>query len=428
MSRKTKQIDRGPPRAAGRSPNPVRRGALPLLGGSLMVTGMATVLGVTDAAAQGTTTVRLGDSLTLKPYFLGQVDEAGFAQSRSGGQAAGFNLRRLRVGGRLEITDQVELGLIWDFGQTPGNLPTLWEAQASYVGLKPFRFTAGVFKINFGLESMQGAGDTLFLERNSISTITRNLAAGIRREGIQVQVDGERWNVAVAGTAGQAGRPDDGGQRAIVARAAGLPVKMGDLVVHLGVSGEWVFDPRRGANLREVSFSDREQLQIDNVSPSLSTGAIRAGSAGALGPEFGLGWRRLWLQGEYYSLIANRLGTAGEGTLHFNGWYGQAAYTVLGKPRTWNSKVGAWAAPTPEEAFNPRAGQFGAIELGVGYSTTDLRDRNVNGGVQRIASAVVNWWPVKPVRLSLLYENATVEGGRTPRSVNAVAARAQLAF
>ena len=406
-------------KAALRAPKLVCRGALPLLGSLLVATG---------AAAQGTTTIRLGDSLAFKPYFLGQFDQAGFAQSRSRGQAAGSNLRRFRVGGRLEVADQVELGFIWDFGQTPGNIPTLWEAQASYVGLKPFRFTAGVFKVNFGLESMQGAGDTLFLERNSVSTITRNLAAGIRREAVQAQADGERWTIAVAGTAGQAGPPDDGGQRAIVARAAGLPFKTDDVTLHLGVSGEWVFDPRRGANLREVSFSDREQLQIDDVTPSLSTGSVRARSAGAFGPEIGLAWRRLWLQGEYYSLIANRSDRAGGGTLHFDGWYAQAAYTVLGRPRAWNSKTGAWGAPTPAEGFNPGAGQFGAVELGVGYSTADLRSLNVNGGVQRIVSTVANWWPVKPVRLSLLYENASIEGGRTPRTVNAVGARAQLAF
>lgn len=424
MLHKGRQMHRGLALAVRRAPDPAHRRILPLLGALFMAMGLA----VAGAAAQGTTTVRLGDSLAFKPYFLGQVDEAGFAQSRSGSQAAGFNLRRFRVGGRLEVTDQVELGLIWDFGRTPGNQPTLWEAQASYVGLKPFRFTAGVFKIDFGLESTQSAGDTLFLERNSISTVTRNLAAGIRREGIQVQADGERWNVAIAGTAGQAGPPDDGGQRAIVARAAGLPVKTGDLAVHLGVSGEWVFDPRRGGNLREVSFSDREQLQIDNAAPSLSTGAIRARSAGAVGPEFGLTWRRLWLQAEYYGLIANRSASAGGGTLHFDGWYAQAAYTVLGTPRQWNSKVGAWGAPTPAEGFNPRAGQFGAVELGAGYSTADLRSGNVDGGVQRVASAVVNWWPVKPVRLSLLYENASIENGRSPRHVNAVAARAQLTF
>ena len=408
-----------PARPVSRAPDFACRGALLLLGSLFTATG---------AAAQGTTTIRLGDSLAFKPYFLGQFDQAGFAQSRSRGQAAGSNLRRLRLGGRLEVADQVELGFIWDFGQTPGGIPTLWEAQGSYVGLKPFRFTVGVFKVNFGLESMQGAADYLFLERNSIATITRNLAAGIRREAVQAQADGDRWIIAVAGTAGQAGPPDDGGQRAIVARAAGLPLKAKDVALHLGASGEWVFDPRSGANLREASFSDKEQLQIDDVTPSLSTGSIRVRSAGAFGPEIGLSWRRLWLQGEYYSLIANRSDVAGGGTLRFDGWYAQAAYTALGNPRAWNSKIGAWGPPRPAEKFNPGAGQFGALELGAGYSTVDLRSQNVNGGTQRIVSTVANWWPVQPIRLSLLYENANIKGGRSPRTVNAVAARAQLAF
>ena len=101
---------------------------------------------------------------------------------------------------------------------------------------------------------------------------------------------------------------------------------------------------------------------------------------------------------------------------------------MLGNPRGWDSKIGAWATPTPAEGFNPGAGQFGAVELGVGYSTVDLRSLNVNGGTQHIVSTVANWWPVEPVRLSLLYENAGSEGGRPPRSVNAMGARGQLAF
>src|SRR5215211_2199997 len=94
--------------------------------------------------------VRPGNALTFKPYVLGQLDEAGFSQSRPGGQAAGFNARRLRLGGRLDVADQVEFGFVWDFGHNPGDVQRLFEAQASYIGLKPFRVTAGVFKTNFG--------------------------------------------------------------------------------------------------------------------------------------------------------------------------------------------------------------------------------------------------------------------------------------
>ena len=373
--------------------------------------------------------VRLGEGLTFKPYVLLQLDQGSFRESRSGGQAAGLNARRLRLGGRLDIAEQVELGFIWDFGHNPGDVMRLFEAQASYIGLKPFRVTAGVFKVNFGLESMQGAGDYLFLERASIATITRNLAAGIRREAFQVMAHEDRYNASIAVTAGTAGPGRDGNQRAVVGRAAGLPVKTDDLTVHLGVSAEWAFRPARAyGRPPSLTFSDKTELQIDDVSPALSTGGIRASSAGAFGPELGVTWRRLWLQGEYYSLLANRSASAGGGTPTFDGWYVQAAYAVLGEPRKWSPSIGAWGAPKPSEPFNLQAGQLGAVEVGARFSTVNLNSLDVNGGRQNVVSAGVNWWPIEQVRLSLMYEHADISGGRSPRNLDAVAVRAQLQF
>lgn len=387
---------------------------------------------VLAAPACAEVTIRLHDGLegvAFTPYALEQLDVGSFSQSRPGGQAAGFNPRRLRWGGRLNLYDQVQLGFIWDFGHQPGSVQRLFEAQASYIGLKPFRFTAGVFKTNFGLESVQGAGNTLFLERASIATITRNLAAGIQRVGVQAQADGPRYNASVALTGGRAGPGDDGNQRAVVGRAAGLPIRTDETTLHLGVSGEWVFRPanERGKP-RALGFSDREELQIDDAASSLSTRSIPAGSGGAFGPELALAWRQLWLQGEYYQILVNRQDRAGGGTLSFNGYYAQAAYTVLGKPRTWQPSTGAFTAPKPAEGFNPAAGQFGALEVGVRYSAVDLNDKDLSGGRQQVYSAVVNWWPVEPLRFSLTYEHANITGGPSPRFLNAVAGRAQLQF
>ena len=394
----------------------------------LSAVGLAGASAVAPVRAQGNA-VRLGDGLSFDPYVLLQLDEAGFRQSAPGGQAAGLNARRLRLGGRLDVADQVEFGFIWDFGHTPGAEPALFEAQASYIGLKPFRITAGVFKTNFGLESMQGAGDTLFLERASIATVTRNLAAGIRREGVQIQADGDRYNASVAITAGQAGPGRDGNQRAAVARAAGLPVRTDDLTVHVGVSAEWLFRPARAyGNPSSVSLSDRTELQVDDAPSSLSTPDINAGSAAAFGPELGAAWRRLWVQGEYYRLLVDRRGAEGGGTLAFEGWYAQAAWTVLGEPRRWNHSTGAWGAPKPAGPFNMSAGEFGAVEVGARFSTVDLNSLDVAGGRQSVVSAVANWWPVAPVRLSLLYEHATIAGGPSPRTLDAVGGRVQVQF
>lgn len=378
------------------------------------------------------TTIRLREGLegvTFSPYVLEQLDAGSFGQSRSGGQAAGFNDRRLRWGGRLNLYDQVQLGFIWDFGHQPGSRERLFEAQASYVGLKPFRFTGGAFKTNFGLESLQGAGDYLFLERASIATITRNLAAGIQRIGVQAQADGPRYNASVAVTFGRAGQGEDGSQRAVVWRATGLPVHTGEVILHVGASAEWVFRPaNEDGKPGSLSFSDRTELQIDNAKSSISTGSIPSTSGGAFGPELALTWRQLWLQGEYYQILVNRRQGAGGGTLSFNGYYAQAAYTVLGKPRTWKPSIGSWTAPTPAESFNPAAGQFGAVEVGVRYSAVDLNDKDLRGGRQQVYSAVVNWWPVEQLRFSLLYEHANVTGGPSPRTLNAIAGRAQLQF
>ena len=401
-------------------PRPIKEGGA----AGLLV---ALLLGTAPAAAD--TTVHLGEALTLKPYVLLQADEAGFAQDRPGGQAAGFNPRRMRLGGRVEVADQVRLGFIWDFGHLPGADGTLFEAQASFIGLKPFTATAGVFKTNFSLESMQSAGATLMLERASIVTIARNLAAGIRREGVQLQADGERFNASLALTAGQAGPGRDGNQRAVVARAAGLPVQTGALTIHAGLSGEWVFRPASDAGRSAaISLSDGPELRIDDVPSGLSTGRIEARSGGALGPELGLGWRRLWLQGEYIGLLVNRAAGSGAGTLRFDGWYAQAAYTLVGHPRRWDGSIGAWGAPRPAERFNPAAGAWGAVELGVRFSTADLNSLDVRGGRQRVLSAGVNWWPIEPVRLSLNVEHADISGGRSPRRQDAVAGRAQLQF
>ena len=82
----------------------------------------------------------------------------------------------------------------------------------------------------------------------------------------------------------------------------------------------------------------------------------------------------------------------------------------------------------PAENFNPAIGSWGAIELGARFSTVNLNDDRVQGGRQNVWTAGVNWYPTEPLRFSLEYEHADVAGGKAPRSLNAIAMRAQLEF
>jgi phosphate-selective porin len=68
------------------------------------------------------------------------------------------------------------------------------------------------------------------------------------------------------------------------------------------------------------------------------------------------------------------------------------------------------------------------LELGARFSTVDLNSDDIGGGRQRVWAAVANWYPADPLRFTLQYEHADIAGGPSPRSFDAVAARAQLQF
>ena len=131
-------------------------------------------------------TIRLGDGIEFKPYYLTDLQFGGFAESAPGGQAAGLNLRRQQQGGELHVGGQVNLGFVWDFGGSPGSQARLLEGQASYIGLKPVTATVGVFKPQFSMESVENGADIFLIERASIVNATRNLAASSGREAVQV--------------------------------------------------------------------------------------------------------------------------------------------------------------------------------------------------------------------------------------------------
>lgn len=395
-----------------------------LLGVALMLLPAATPLG---SDQDRPVTVRLGDGMVVKPYFLSQLDQAGFSNSAPGGQAAGANLRRMQLGGKLEIGGQVELGLNWDFAHAPGGAGRWLEAQASFVGLKPVRISAGIFKPQFSIESVQGGGDILLIERPAIVNVTRNLAASSGREAVQVMGSGPRWLAGAALTAGLTGPGRDSDQRAVVGRALVLPMRTGGVVIEVGASGQYVFRPSdQGGKGRSVSLSNTVELAIDDVLLSVSTGKVPARSAAVVGPEASVSWRNLLLQGEYYRVGVNR--GMGRPDLAFGGWYVQAAWTLLGAPRRWDEGSGVWKPSTPSDRFDPRNGGWGALEVAARFSAVDLESRDVRGGRQSVWTVGVNYWPVTVIRLTAEILHADVRGGRSPRGVSAVAGRAQVQF
>jgi len=391
-----------------------------------VVIALSLVMYATSARSE-TSTLRVG-ALDLKPYVLQQLDEGTtIDQSRGGGEAAGFNLRRSRLGALADVGHQLQLGFIWDFGGTPGNTSRIFEADVAYTGLKPFTFRAGAFKPSFTLEYAQSAADILFLERASIVNIVGGVVAGAGRVGGEVGATGERWFAAALVTGGLTGHGADSDQRAVLARVAGLVIKTDDVSLHLGLSGAWLYHPPNpGEQGQSLSFSNQPELAIDDASASLSTGRIAARNAEMGGVEAGSGWGRLWVQGEIYGIDV-RLRVRGQrGPL--SGYYIQAAYTLVGTPRAWKSDTASWGSPKPAQSFNPQHGAWGALEIAARFSTADLNAGDIRGGRQAVWTAGLSWYPINPLRVMLQYEHADISGGPAPRSLSALALRGQLRF
>lgn len=331
-------------------------------------------------------------SAAIRPYGLLQLDSGTtFAQDAPGPPSAGFNLRRARLGFDGSVGQAVEFAFNWDFGGAPGSRGGLNEASVSFRAFQPFVLTAGVFKPSFSLIQSGSVSHLLFLERPAATEIASDLAGGAGRVGIELRASGERYFASAALTGGRTGPGSDSSERGGVVRAAALPVRTAAITMHVGASAGMSWRPPRGEEgQRATALSDRGEVLLGRRD-TIDTGSIAARSAWAAGPELALAWDRLLLQGEWYRVVVQTDAAASQ-SFNFSGWYAQAAWTVLGEPRRYRSDRAAFGAPGGEGSFDPTSGQWGAIELGLRYSTMDLNDGEIRGGKQDIWALGVGWW------------------------------------
>ena len=114
----------------------------------------------------------------------------------------------------------------------------------------------------------------------------------------------------------------------------------------------------------------------------------------------------------------------------YTGWYVEGAWAVTGERRDYSVRRGTFSGIEPRTVLfgdGPRG--FGALELGVRYGGTDLRDSNDRGERGRIASAGLNWYPIEYTKVVVEGLEVTVEqADGSSETVRAVQARLQLHF
>jgi phosphate-selective porin OprO/OprP len=374
-----------------------------------------------EAGAEG---IRLG-SAVLRPYAYGQFDTGNAFGGRPTSPDGGIQTRRFRLGGEIDLPNDLMFSLIGDFGGEGQDGPRfgtarLYEAMVEYSGFEPFRLRAGAFEPGLTMEDSQSSASGLFLEKAAIVDLAGAIVDG-GRTGIELQAVGERYLATLGLFGSRVGYGDDKRERALTGRVAGLVVQRENLTVHLGADALHRFrTPQEAGQRPGVTLSNAPEYTITPES-YLSTGFIEARGMSSGGLEAGIASGPLWLSGEWYRITVDR--TDGKNPW-FGGYYAQAAWTLLGKPRQWDAKDGAWGAPSAPR-LDPARGEWGALEAGARFSHANLRSAGIDGGRQDVWSASLGWWPTESLRALLQYQHARITGGEDPHRFQAVTLRLQ---
>ena len=155
----------------------------------------------------------------------------------------GFYFRRARFGVEGTIARDFNYRLLLELGGSGTEGPTrINDAWIAYNGFAPFSFQLGAFSPPANMDDGTSPEDLLFLERASVSELSRSLGGADGRIGLGVKASGSRWMSALTFTTRTVNDAEVfDTQFAAVARAGFLVATSDDYNVHLGASGTYVF-------------------------------------------------------------------------------------------------------------------------------------------------------------------------------------------
>jgi phosphate-selective porin OprO/OprP len=347
-----------------------------------------------------------------------------------------------------------------------GTGPHIRYAWVSYKGiLAPFTFQIGSMPTPANLNDMTSADDLLFNERPSPSQLSRGLDGDDGRESVGFIGNGDIWQASLYLTGDTFGKAAllapqttyGGGQEAVVGRVALAPWydPATNFNVHLGGNFGYVIHPQEatsvtasgvsGVTTYGITFSDRPELRVDNVT-FLNTGAINSKSAYSAGVEGAFSYGPFLIQGEnfWYGIDRNNPGT-GISNPSFAGWYVEGSWVLTGDVHKYNMATASYTRPSPATPFDPSNGYWGAWELAGRYSDTNLDydatstfknattgvSEAVLGGIQKIWSAGINFYPNDTLKFMFDYQNVTLKDiGAVNQngSYNTLSVRTQVTF
>ncbi len=380
---------------------------------------------LTDLPVFNLQEVKLAGKLGLRL----EVDAATFATTGDlSGFDSGVDLRRARITARGDSIVVVPFTYSVDIGYVPGRF-TISQANVSipnipYVGT----LKIGQFQPAQGLQVITSSWDIAFMEPAApLQAIAPGSEFGVQvsntyREGRGTWTLGAYRNNSGDNEYGNLSK----GYSNLVGRLTWLAVDGVDpdhpdsnRYLHLGLSADLQYGG--GGQIR---YRARPESYIAPY--VVDTGAISADKAGTYGVE------AAWVDGTFSvqaEILRSDIGAQAGPSLNFAGGYLQASWYLTGESRPYNRQTGAFRRLVPRQsfAFGPDGG-WGALEVSVRASYTDLSDQNVRGGRLGMIMSSLNWYPHQYLTWMLDVGAGAVRGGASSGNLAIVQTRIGINF
>ncbi|MBJ6762472.1 porin [Myxococcaceae bacterium JPH2] len=380
-----------------------------------------------QAGADGFTLTSADKAFQLKLRGYLQTDGRFFASKADKPGSTTFLIRRARPIVEGTLFGAFDFRLMPDFG---AGTVQLFDAYLDFHPAKEARLRAGKFKPPIGLERLQSATNTVFIERALPTDLVPNRDVGL-------QVHGELHGGVLAYALGAFnGTPDGASVDAnlddsfdVAARVFAQPFRAGgpSVLKGLGVG----FAASQGQQFGATASTGVAPLRTPGQQTFFSyrTGALADDTVIAHGDHF-----RLSPQGYFYAgpvgLLAEYVSSTqavsrgpARARLRNQAWQVTASAVFLGGAPSFEGV-------RPTHPLHPSEGAWGAVELAGRYHTLNVdadafplyADPNKAARAARSWGLAANWYLNANARLAADFDRTTFDGGapdadRTPESV-----------
>ena len=309
--------------------------------------------------------------------------------------------------------------------------PLISLARVAYLGIPHWMINVGVIEPALMFEGTTSSGQLMFMERPEIDNIAADsFGAADSRRGIEVryQKDGALMpgdnlvlNVAFTGnkTGSSQGHGPGGDEQAqLLERVSYRFWSDGPSNASVGFSNSNILLSGSAGNTgsQSIRLRDRPEIRVDGTR-LIDTGGISAKTGQMMAFDGGVNFNEFFVGGEWAQFQVDRLASGALAADHptFSGYYLEGSWVLTGEPKTYtvsatNNEVGGFGAPRVASPFSFSGDSWGAWELAVRYSDTDLNwnsmtaattttQAGINGGDERVITLGLNWYLNNNVKL-----------------------------